>query len=188
MSAGSSQPTKRDASPFLRPHVLSGQVFDNPYREVNGLVGSSARTNKEPASRGLQRTTGSGGSGMSALGASLTPTNPYSVQVPHNLLPDSQLVTLVLYPGAQEPWLIDRLPCIRQQTDMQLMLLQIIADSRKNSFSAPDEVLLERKGSADSQSSLGPDRPFGEVPVLNDRLADPRGLVRHVLGCCPPCL
>ena len=185
MSAGSSQPKKRDASPFLRPHVLSGQVFDNPYGEVNGSVGGSARTNKETAStsRGLQRTTGSGGSGMSALGAAITPTNPYSVQVPHNLLPDSQLVILVLY-----VLLIDRLPCISQQTDMQLMLLQIIADSRKNSFSAPDEVFLERKGSADSQSSLGPDRPFGEVPVLNDRLADPRGLVRHVLGCCPPCL
>ena len=120
---------------------------------------------------------------MSALGAAITPTNPYSVQVPHNLLPDSQPVILVLY-----VLLIDRLPCISQQTDMQLMLLQIIADSRKNSFSAPDEVFLERKGSADSQSSLGPDRPFGEVPVLNDRLADPRGLVRHVLGCCPPCL
>lgn len=115
MSAGFSQPTKRDAPPFLRPHVLSGQVFDNP-------------------SRGLQRTTGSGGSGTTALGASSLPTNPYSVQ--------------------------------------------IVADSRKNSFSAPDEVLLERKGSADSQSALGPERPFGELPVHSDRLADTRGLVR----------
>ena len=86
MSAGFSQPTKRDAPPFLRPHVLSGQVFDNPYKETTGLVGGSVRTNKESASRGLQRTTGSGGSGTTALGASSLPTNPYSVQVPHNLL------------------------------------------------------------------------------------------------------
>lgn len=67
---------------------------------------------------------------------------------------------------------------------MQLLLLQIVADSRKNSFSAPDEVLLERKGSADSQSSFGQERPFGEQPVHSDRIADTRGLVRHVLGCC----
>ncbi len=86
MSAGFSQPTKRDVPPFLRPHVLSGQVFDNPYKETTGVVGGSVRTNKESASRGLQRTTGSGGSGTTALGASSLPTNPYSVQVPHNLL------------------------------------------------------------------------------------------------------
>ncbi|KAA6425581.1 MAG: hypothetical protein FRX49_04478 [Trebouxia sp. A1-2] len=130
MSAGFSQPTKRDAPPFLRPHVLSEQVFDNPYKETKGLVGGSARTNKDSASRGLQRTTGSGGSGTSASGALSLLTNPYSVQ--------------------------------------------IVADSRKNSFSAPDEVLLERKGSADSQSSLGPERPFSEPPIHNDRLADSR--------------
>ncbi len=85
MSAGFSQPTKRDAPPFLRPHLLPGQVFDSPYKETNGLVGGSVRTNKDP-SRGLQRTTGSGGSGTTALGASSLPTNPYSVQVPHTLL------------------------------------------------------------------------------------------------------
>jgi len=67
---------------------------------------------------------------------------------------------------------------------MQLLPLQIVADSRKNGFSAPDEVLLERKGSADSQSSFGQERHFGEQPVHSDRIADTRGLVRHVLGCC----
>lgn len=30
--------------------------------------------------------------------------------------------------------------------------------SRKNSFSGMDEATLERKGSADSQASLGPER------------------------------
>ena len=164
MSAGFSQPTKRDAPPFLRPHVLSGQVFDNP-------------------SRGLQRTTGSGGSGTTALGASSLPTNPYSVQVSHNLLiAQSAICDACTVLRAQGSGSSHRLPCIRQQTHMQL-LLQIVADSRKNSFSAPDEVLLERKGSADSQSALGPERPFGELPVHSDRLADTRGLVRHVLGC-----
>ncbi len=86
MSTGFSQPTKRDAPPFLRPHALSGQVSDNPYKETNGSVGSSVRTNKECTSRGLQRTTGSGGSGTTALGAPSLPTNLYSVQVPHNLV------------------------------------------------------------------------------------------------------
>lgn len=41
--------------------------------------------------------------------------------------------------------------------------MQAIVESRKNSFSAPDEVLLERKGSADSQGVFLLDRSSSTV-------------------------
>ena len=70
-------------------------------------------------------------------------------------------------------------PCLLTQG---ICALQVHTDSRKNSFSAPDEVTLERKGSADSQASIGTDRlmPSSDNALHSDRGTDFTALIRYL--------
>ena len=64
----------------------------------------------------------------------------------------------------------------------QLKLLQGFPKSRKNSYSVLDEVMLERKGSADSQGSLMADRPLtsndDSLHVQTERAPEHKALIR----------
>lgn len=63
------------------------------------------------------------------------------------------------------------------------MLLQDYPNSRKNSFSALDEVTLERKGSADSQGSWMTDRPLttndASIHLQTERVPEHKALIRY---------
>ncbi|DBB09523.1 TPA: hypothetical protein ACH3X3_008082 [Trebouxia sp. C0006] len=96
---------QRDAAPFLRPHVISGQVFGSSYREVPPAV-ALAQPNKRL--KGIATNYWLGRIWAACLGAS-TSTSPYHVQAPYNLPSGSQMVILVLYPGNPDPWLISAL-------------------------------------------------------------------------------
>ena len=96
---------QRDAAPFLRPHVLSGQVFGSSYREVPSAVALAQPKNtpQRDCSKLLAR------EDLGCVPWSINVDNPYHVQAPHNLPSGSQMVILVLYPGNPEPWLISAL-------------------------------------------------------------------------------